>query len=107
MAKSKFTLKLTPNAYKQRNRNNMLAIANAALRRMDKYVPYDNGPLKNTAESKVSNNGKGEIKYIQPYSAKQYYKNKGNGRRGAYWDKKMMSAEGSQFMKEAEGLLKR
>lgn len=67
----------------------------------DPYVPYLNGPLKNTAQETDHS-----IIYVQPYSAKQYYENRGNGkqgtakggRRGKHWDKRMMADRGDEVV---------
>lgn len=58
----------------------------------DAYVPFDNGPLKNTAVESVD-----KITYVQPYSRKQYYENKGKGLRGKLWDKRMWSDRGKDI----------
>ena len=62
-------------------------------RHSDQYVPYLNGPLKNTAIEHRTN-----IVYPQPYSRKQYYKNKGNGLRGKEWDKRMWADRGKEIV---------
>lgn len=56
---------------------------------MDSYVPLKNGPLKNTAVERENS-----IEYIQPYARRQYYENKGNGRRGKEWDKRAWADNG-------------
>lgn len=74
-------------------------------RRSDKYVPYDQGPLKNTAQ--VADDGS-TITYIQPYAQKQYttpYRHK-DQRRCQYWDRAMMAAEGDAVVRELETYLK-
>jgi len=81
------------------------------VRRMcDKYVPFDKGPLKNTAVEDA-----GSITYVQPYAAKNYYSNRGNGTqgmskqgkrnglnvnclRGPYWDKRMWVTHGDAII---------
>ncbi len=70
-------------------------------RRCDKYVPFRDGPLKNTAVEQED-----RILYNTPYAAKQYYNNGGNGQdgmssgglRGKLWDKRMMAAEGDKVV---------
>lgn len=58
----------------------------------DNYVPFLNGPLKNTAiENEES------IEYVQPYARKQYYENKGNGLRGKEWDKRAWADRGEEI----------
>ncbi len=66
------------------------------------YVPFRNGPLKNTA--RVFPN---RIEYIQPYAKSNYYGNKGKGTQGAengglrgkYWDKRMMADRGKELVR--------
>lgn len=63
----------------------------------DDYVPLDKDPLKNTAVE-----GEHTITYVQPYAAKNYYENRGNGTqgtahnglRGKLWDKRMWADRG-------------
>lgn len=43
----------------------------------DPYVPFLNGPLKNTAQELTN-----RIEYVQPYARRQYYENQGTGRQG-------------------------
>lgn len=65
------------------------------VRRMaDPYVPFLNGPLKNTAEEEPK-----RIIYIQPYAQKQYHENPGNGLRGPYWDRRMWADRGPEIVK--------
>ena len=62
-------------------------VASEVKRLCDPYVPYKDGPLKNSAQ--VLTDG---VLYVQPYAAKQYYENSGwQTPRGAYWDKRMMA----------------
>lgn len=58
----------------------------------DDYVPFLNGPLKNTA---IENED--SIEYVQPYARKQYYENKGNGLRGKEWDKRAWADRGEEI----------
>lgn len=58
----------------------------------DAYVPFLNGPLKNTA---IENED--SIEYIQPYARKQYHENKGNGLRGKEWDKRAWADRGEEI----------
>jgi hypothetical protein len=60
---------------------------------MDPYVPFLNGPLKNTAVEHESS-----IEYVQPYAQKQYYENKGKGLRGAQWDKRAWADNGDSIV---------
>lgn len=72
------------------------AFASNVARRCDKYVPYKDGPLKNTVQ--VSHDGR-QIIYPQRYAQKQYtipYKHK-DPNRCSYWDKRMIANEGAQL----------
>lgn len=59
----------------------------------DPYVPFLNGPLKNTAQELVD-----RIEYIQPYARRQYYENNGTGLRGKEWDKRMWADRGEEIV---------
>ena len=59
----------------------------------DPYVPFLNGPLKNTAQELVD-----RIEYIQPYARRQYYENNGTGLRGKKWDKRMWADRGKEIV---------
>lgn len=59
----------------------------------DPYVPFLNGPLKNTAQELVD-----RIEYIQPYARRQYYENNGTGLRGKEWDKRMWADRGKEIV---------
>ncbi len=59
----------------------------------DPYVPFLNGPLKNTAIEHKTN-----ITYIQPYARRQYYEHKGKGLRGSEWDKRMWADRGKEIV---------
>lgn len=68
-------------------------VASEVKRLCDPYVPYKDGPLKNSAQ--VLTDG---VLYVQPYAAKQYYENSGwQTPRGAYWDRRMMADKGDQL----------
>ncbi len=83
-------------------------VASEVKRLCDPYVPYKDGPLKNSAQ--VLTDG---VLYVQPYAAVQYYTNTGHGKqgltkqsahnykclRGAYWDKRMMADKGDELNK--------
>lgn len=60
----------------------------------DPYVPFRAGILKNTATEAVAS-----ITYDQPYARRQYYEHKGNGLRGASWDKRMWADRGPEIVK--------
>lgn len=74
-----------------------LFLANNCFRRMQKYVPFDTGKLSTTVTVEP-----GSVTYEVPYAHRQYTTNKGNGIRGKYWDKLMLSAEKSQLVKELQ-----
>ena len=73
-------------------------MTNTCYKAMDKYVPMDNGDLR-TNVSVYSD----RITYESPYASYQYYgiredgthkvKNYTTPGTGAYWDKRMISAE--------------
>lgn len=72
------------------------------VRRMcDPYVPFDKGPLKNTAIEDVHT-----ITYVQSYAATNYYGNTGHGtqglsnggKRGRQWDRRMMADHGEEIV---------
>ena len=75
---------------------------NEVARYSDRYVPFQDGNLKNTVRISTS-----KLEYIQPYSRKQYYDNSGRGKqgsangglRGRYWDKRMWADRGSGIVK--------
>lgn len=60
----------------------------------DPYVPFRDGPLKNTV--KVSEKS---ITYVQPYARRQWYENKGNGLRGKEWCIRMFNTRGKEIVK--------
>lgn len=62
-------------------------------RRMDPYVPFLNGPLKNTAVEHEDS-----VEYTQPYAQKQYYENKGKGLRGKEWDRRCWADHGDSIL---------
>ena len=60
----------------------------------DPYVPFDKGPLKNSAIAR-----KNSIEYIQPYARKQWDSNKGKGLRGKMWVVRAWADKGKQILK--------
>lgn len=79
-----------------------LFLANTCFRRMQKYVPFDTGALSTTATVRA-----GSVTYEMPYAHKQYTTNKGKGRRGKYWDRKMVNNERNLVAKEVENYVKK
>lgn len=69
---------------------------------MNNYVPYKTGNLKDINVEI----GAGFVKYNTPYAKKQYYTNKGLGKRnraglrGKFWDKKMWNDKGESIVKD-------
>ena len=65
------------------------------------YTPRKDGHLINTSVSDVHT-----ITYVQPYSSKNYYENRGNGTqgtahnglRGKLWDKRMWADRGDEVV---------
>ena len=83
---------------------------NTCYRYMDKYVPYESGPLRNQVI--IEDNS---ITYTQLYARYQYkgrsikgkplvYKTPGTG---SYWDRKMVSAEFDQVVQEVQKYIDR
>lgn len=70
------------------------------LRLTDPYVPMDTGQLKQsgTRHTKI---GSGNVIYKTPYARKQYFHNKGNGLRGAYWFERMKADHRDNILKGA------
>lgn len=79
-----------------------LFLANESAKRMDKYVPYDTGTLKDSHDIEP-----GKVTYYQPYARKQFYTNRGKGTRGKRWDLKMLSAEKGLLVRDLEKYVKR
>lgn len=66
----------------------------------DPYVPFDKGNLKNTRKI-----DKDKITYIQPYSRRQWYENKGKGLRGKEWCLRMWANRGKEIVKSVAKLV--
>lgn len=62
-------------------------------RKMDPYVPFLTGVLKDTAIENVDS-----IQFVTPYAQKQYHENKGNGLRGKEWDQRCWADNGDQIV---------
>lgn len=60
----------------------------------DPYVPYRNGPLKNTAVARPN-----RIEYVQPYARRWWYTHKGKGLRGKMWVMRAWADKGKQVLK--------
>lgn len=80
---------------------------NTCYKHMDKYVPMDTGNLRTNVDIKSDS-----ITYESPYAKYQYYgmrqdgshkvKNYTTAGTGPYWDKKMVSAEMQDIIKEVQ-----
>lgn len=79
-----------------------LFLATEATRRMDKYVPYETGKLKDSHDIEP-----GKVTYYQLYAEKQFYTNKGKGYRGKRWDLKMLSAEKKILTRDVQNYINR
>ena len=81
-------------------------------RHMDKYVPMDEGNLRTNVS--ITNNS---ITYESPYARYQYYGVREDGSHrvqnyttagtGTYWDKRMVSAEMQDVVKEVQDYVNR
>lgn len=74
-------------------------LAERVRARCDKYVPYDTGALKNTAQTAADGS---RITYVQPYAVYQFYKSyrHPDPRRGDHWEKRMLSREREALIRE-------
>ena len=80
---------------------------NTCYKHMDKYVPMDDGNLRTIVSIKTDS-----ITYEMPYARYQYYGIREDGTHkvihyttpgtGAYWDKRMVSAEIQDVLKEVQ-----
>ena len=80
---------------------------NTCYRYMDKYVPKDEGNLRTIVDIKNDS-----ITYESPYARYQYYGMRDDGTHvvknyttpgtGPYWDKRMVSAEMQDVVKEVQ-----
>ena len=94
----------------QENGDTQLFLANTCFRRMQKYVPFDTGALSTTVTVRP-----GSVTYEQPYAHAQYIgevhgspvRNYTTPGTGSYWDKKMVSAEMNDVIKEVQDYVNR
>lgn len=80
---------------------------NTCYKYMDKYVPQDNGDLRTIVDIQPDS-----ITYESPYAEYQYYGMRKDGTHvvknyttpgtGTYWDKRMVSAEMQDVVKEVQ-----
>lgn len=79
---------------------------------MDKYVPKDNGDLRTNVSLYTD-----RITYESPYASYQYYGIRGDGTHkvsnyttpgtGTYWDKRMMSVDMDNIVKQVQDYIGR
>lgn len=82
---------------------------NTCYRYMDKYVPKDTGTLRNTVTLTAN-----EITYEQPYAHAQYVgytkgpvRNYTTPGTGPYWDRRMVSADMTNVVREVQDEIRR
>ena len=102
----KARLGLEPNGRVQR------FLTNTCYKHMDKYVPRDEGNLRTIVDIKADT-----ITYEMPYARYQYYGVRNDGSRpvqnyttpgtGPYWDKRMVSAEMQDVVREVQDYINR
>lgn len=106
---TKVTLKMDPTdkillkRSLNKNGNGQKFLTHEIRRLSDPYVPFDKGPLKNTAVEAVN-----RIIYVQPYARKQWYEHKGTrtrrikgsstGKRGKQWCIRMWADRGKEIV---------
>lgn len=96
---TKVTLKMDPidkimlKRSLNKNGNGQKFLTHEIRRLSDPYVPFDKGPLKNTAVEEVN-----RIIYVQPYAKRWWYTHKGNGKRGKMWCIRMWADRGSEVV---------
>lgn len=76
-----------------KNGNGQKFLTHEIRRLSDPYVPFDTGVLKNTAVEEVN-----RIIYVAPYAMKQWYENKGSGKKGKMWCIRMWSDRGNDIV---------
>ena len=69
-----------------------ICLAQSVRSRCDKYVPFDTGNLKNSAE--IAPDGS-KLTYSAPYARAQYYGmyHHSDPNRGRFWEKRMLAGE--------------
>ena len=77
-------------------------LAHQVARLCDPYVPFDTGVLKNSARVVG-----GSVMYSTPYTRRQYYEHKGDGLRGARWERRMMRAKGNGLAMAMQAIIRR
>lgn len=85
---------------------------NTCYKHMNEYVPMDEGNLRTNVDIQIDS-----ITYESPYARYQYYGVREDGTHqvqnyttpgtGSYWDKRMVSAEGKDIIKEVQDYLER
>lgn len=87
-------------------------LTETCYKKMDKYVPQDNGDLRTNVDVQTN-----RIIYESEYAGYQYYGQRKDGSRkvsnyttpgtGPYWDKRMMSAEKQAVVREVQDYIRR
>ena len=87
-------------------------LTNTCYKRMDKYVPKDEGNLRTIVDIQPNS-----ITYESPYARYQYYGIREDGTHqvqnyttpgtGPYWDKRMVSAEMQDVVREVQNYIDR
>ncbi|MBW8383959.1 MAG: minor capsid protein [Youngiibacter sp.] len=75
-------------------------IDSEVLRKSDPYVPFLTGTLKSSGIRETTI-GSGYVKYKTPYARKQYFENKGNGKRGKMWFERMKADHQEDILRGA------
>ena len=85
---------------------------NTCYKHMDKYVPMDEGNLRTNVDIQTNT-----ITYESPYARYQYHGMREDGTHrvrnyttpgtGTYWDKRMVSAEMEDVVKEVQNYIRR
>lgn len=93
------TDKLLLKRHLDRNGKGQKFFTHEVRRHCDPYIPMQTGTLKKTAVEHEN-----YIEYVQPYARRQYYENRGAGKknrsglRGKLWDKRMWSDRGKEIV---------
>ncbi len=75
-------------------------IDSEVLRYCDPYIPFRSGILRKSGTLGTVI-GTGLVKWSTPYARRQYYENKGNGKRGKLWFERMKVNHKNSIIKGA------
>lgn len=78
-----------------------IRLAQSVRARCDKYVPFDTGYLKSTAQ--IAPDGS-KITYSAPYARAQYYGtyHHSDPNRGRFWEKRMLAGESGGLISDVK-----